>query len=443
MSRNTACAASFVLFLAGYVPAQDPFTERQLATVPSELALASSPITAPDGSTQVDRAKFVFGTGGRFVAYIAYRGATGVAVVGDRILGEYHYLNPPVLDASGEHFAFRAGNRVKPTSEQWWAIVDGEAGKPFDWIGEVALGAGGVAAFWEQPGAKVGKDGAYTESPMVFHFGAKTTKKYDSPLSLVAPTFNTEGTIVATCGGKGGRQTPFTFDQKKEVPTKQGYDAVEDVVCSPDGKRIAVVAVVGGLPIPTDDPTPPAPGRVRIAVDGKAYGDGDDETGAPVWSRDGKHIAFKVRRGTKMGIGTDQDTRPTCEHDFVGVPVFDEGGENLLFVAQDGGGDAAGLARWQDPDRSGGRFTLCKRGRKGKVEAVVTDADGLAHPAFGKQGRIAFARKRGDKWHVVLGTTESPAFDEVGPPAFAADGTRVAFGARIGRELWWKVLSAP
>lgn len=36
---------------------------------------------------------------------------------------------------------------------------------------------------------------------------------------------------------------------------------------------------------------------------------------------------------------------------------------------------------------------------------------------------------------------KSGAFDQVlTQPVFNADGTKVAFGARKGRELWWKVM---
>lgn len=426
----------------GGVLAQDPFSERQLATIPADLSLESSPIPAPDGSQEIDRARFAFGAGGRFVAYVAYRGSKGVAVAGDRILGEYHYLHAPVMDAAGEHFAFRAGNRTKPDTEQWWAIVDGEPGKPFAWIGEVGIARGGVAAFWEQPGAKVQADGAYNESPVVLHFGAKATKKFDSALSLVLPSFSADGKLVATCGIRGGQHFPFVFDQKKELLGKQSYAAVEDVVCSPDGKRIAAVVVVDGMPLPPGEPAPPGEerGKWRIAVEGKLRGDAGDDVGAPVFSPDGNRLAFKVVRGGKMGIGID-DGKAACDHDFVGTPVFDAAGENVLFVGRTGGTDGAGLMRWEDPAASGGKCSLCKLPRRGKSEVLIGDAEDIRHPTFGPGARIACARKRGDKWHIVVGQTESPAYDDVGPPVFAASGDSVAFGARIGRELWWKVLA--
>jgi hypothetical protein len=41
----------------------------------------------------------------------------------------------------------------------------------------------------------------------------------------------------------------------------------------------------------------------------------------------------------------------------------------------------------------------------------------------------------------VCGDKRSETFDEIGEPHFAADGLRIAFGARKGRELWWKVLA--
>jgi len=34
---------------------------------------------------------------------------------------------------------------------------------------------------------------------------------------------------------------------------------------------------------------------------------------------------------------------------------------------------------------------------------------------------------------------EGRAGDEVWPSVWSADGKQVAYGARIGRELWWKV----
>jgi hypothetical protein len=44
---------------------------------------------------------------------------------------------------------------------------------------------------------------------------------------------------------------------------------------------------------------------------------------------------------------------------------------------------------------------------------------------------------------VVVGDKESELFDEVWSPRFSPDGLNVVFGARVGRQLWWKVMPIP
>lgn len=63
-------------------------------------------------------------------------------------------------------------------------------------------------------------------------------------------------------------------------------------------------------------------------------------------------------------------------------------------------------------------------------------------PSFSPQGKaLVYAAKKDRKWFVVVGEKKGQEFDFVWPPTFSLDGTRVAYGARKGRELWWKVLS--
>ena len=53
-------------------------------------------------------------------------------------------------------------------------------------------------------------------------------------------------------------------------------------------------------------------------------------------------------------------------------------------------------------------------------------------------GTPAYWGVRGDKV-VVVGELKLGEFDNVWDIRFSADGKKVAFGARIGRQLWWKV----
>src|SRR5262245_49816792 len=256
------------VLLAFGASAQDPWSERLLATVPAGLAFESAPVTAPDGTKQVERTRCVFGRDGRFVVYCAYRGARGVAMVGERIVGEFDYLEDPVVDVLREHHAFRAGNRIRPAQEQWHAIVDGDMGKAFDWIGVVSLGRGGVPAFWEQPGAKVQSDGAYSQGAQQFHVGVRIGKKYDDGQSLLPAAWSADGKKVVTAAAAehGKSWSLLTADAKAERLDKMSFTLIEDVAISPDGKRVAATAVDGGFPLP--QAAPADAGKHLLIVDG-------------------------------------------------------------------------------------------------------------------------------------------------------------------------------
>jgi hypothetical protein len=436
------------VLLAFGLPAQDPWSDRLIATVPVDLALASAPITAPDGTSQVDHTRCVFGRDGRFVVYCAYRGARGVAMVGERIVGEFDYLHDPVVDVLREHHAFRAGNRIKPDKERWHAIIDGELGKSYDWIGVVALGRGGVPAYWEQPGAKVQDDGAYSRSAQQFHVGGRTGTKYDDGLSLVMPAWSADGTKVATAAGRVNAWSLLVADAKGEKLDKKLFEFAEDVAISADGKRVAAMVTEGGPPL--DPGEPPLPGmdagKHLLIVDGERVGGSLDGFAPPVFAPNGKRYAFAFLRGDKMGVALDNEKEPKAEHVFAGRPVWSPSGDALCLVT--GAGKLEPSARFDARDdyaMAGMTFALRKRRVPGdKVETIVDGCAGLAHVTFGPlPQQLAYAKKADGQWRLVVGDTVSEPFDEVDKPQFRGDGKMVAFGARKGRELWWKVMAVP
>ena len=91
------------------------------------------------------------------------------------------------------------------------------------------------------------------------------------------------------------------------------------------------------------------------------------------------------------------------------------------------------------------RAPLAERlGGSDKVETIVDGCAGLAHVTFGPlPQQLAYAKRADGQWRLVVGGTESEPFDEVDKPQFRDDGKMVAFGARKGRELWWKVMVLP
>jgi len=420
-------------------PAAEPTpTGRKLAEVPAELALETDPMQGPDGKPYIDRARFAFGAGGQFVAYYAFRGNRRVAVAGDEILGDFDYLHPPVVDPLREHYAFRAGQRVKSDREQWWILVDGKRSKPFDWIGEVALGAGGEPAFWEQPGAVIQRDGAYNNGAMVFHFGRVKGKSFEGARALIAPTLSADGKTAVTAAQRGREYVALVATSRKQTPLKHGYPMLEDACISPNGKRVAVVAT----PPPTFTPGAPPPtglGPTTVLIDGEPLGADVDSAGVPVFSPDSKKVAVKFTKAGRMGVALQGEKAPPAPYEYVGTPVFDDKGRELAFVSCAGGAidEFSRLRVWGDDAIQGGRYALHRRSLNGEPETVVDDADGLAHPRFGPRGLLCYARLVEGKWHVIAGDWTSPPYDEVWPAEFAANGKSIGFGARIGRELWW------
>jgi hypothetical protein len=53
---------------------------------------------------------------------------------------------------------------------------------------------------------------------------------------------------------------------------------------------------------------------------------------------------------------------------------------------------------------------------------------------------IAKWRFRKGPEFIVVGDKVGPPFDSVTQPVFSPDGSKVAFGAMQGKELWWKVM---
>jgi hypothetical protein len=367
-------------------------------------------------------------------------------MVGERIVGEFDYLHDPVVDVLREHHAFRAGNRIRPNQERWHAIVDGETGPAYDWIGVVSLGRGGVPAFWEQPGAKVQSDGAYSRSPQQFHVGARTGKKHDDGLSLLLAAWSADGTRVVTAAEHGGTWSLLIADAKAERLDKKSFAFVQDVAIAPDGKRVAATVVEGGPPL--DPGEPPLPGedagKHLLIVDGDRLADGLDGFAPPVFTGNGKRCAYVFLRGEKMGVALDSDKQPRAEHDFAGQPVWSPAGAAVCFVTAAGSVEPS--ARFEARDvyaMAGSTFALRQRRVPGdKVETIVDRCAGLAHVTFGPlPQQLAYAKKADGQWRLVVGDTVSDPFDEVDKPQFRDDGKMVAFGARKGRELWWKVMA--
>ena len=131
-----------------------------------------------------------------------------------------------------------------------------------------------------------------------------------------------------------------------------------------------------------------------MKVGGKRVGpeDFDHIDRAPVFSPNGKHVAYVANRGAE----------PRDERFPPGLPMYPTGGKWHVVTAQ---GESPGYD---------------------EVRSLTVDA----------KGQVAYAAKVGGEWTLIYGEKRSRPFDELGAPVFSEDG-KLSFGALDGRKLLW------
>jgi Tol biopolymer transport system component len=216
--------------------------------------------------------------------------------------------------------------------------------------------------------------------------------------------------VAATRGGKS-----FVFVQGVAGPS---FDAVTDPAFSPDGREVVYGAVERGR---------------AFLVRGDKRGEPFDAVDSPVFASQGAQVAFFAASGGKcvVVVGTRVITPPGAAFDgFSGYPVFSPDGTKVVFSAM-----------------------------VGKQSCAVVDNargplfDSVSTPVWSRDSkRVAYLAGRGPKLFVIVAdavtNTEiarSAEFDWwlfANPMiTFNADGTKVAHGAVLGKQLWWKVLA--
>jgi hypothetical protein len=432
--------ATLALCSAGSAGGQS--SDRLIATVPGGIELVGPPITDPDGKSVPNVSEVVFRRDGGQVAYVGFKGGKSCPVIGATAGEAFDYLDTPVF--GGEHVFFRAGNRTSPTTEKWWILADGKKSGEEDWIGAIACNSdGSQLAYWVQPGAKIESSGAYSRSNLSLVVGKKRGPKWQDAEALTPPVFSPDGARVATAAMKGTQWFALVAGAKGEETRGAGHGLISGLAWRPDGQELAVVAVAAdpkaGRRAPPGAPPGEIPSKFVIVCGKDVFGRKYDCSGAPVFSPDGKKIAYKVLKGTKLGVAVGADESVEPRFDFVGRPVFSPSGAEVAYAASLGAkcDPFEAVTEAGETGAEGGEWFVMTGSKKGDVFQKV------GQPVFSPDGkRVAYSARTAGKWHVVAGKTKSPPFDEVSPPGFSADGTQVSFGARLGRELWWKTLSA-
>jgi Tol biopolymer transport system component len=398
-------------------PPGPPLEEKLVATIPEDPPL--------------DRWNFSFSPTGSNVAYWTTKG-DNIVRVGDRRSGPWVDISKLIWSQDGKTFAF-VGNKGGKLDQfgvaqggQFCVVVGNTPQEYFDEIIHLTVAPDGRVAYvaanagtkrfqvvdgkkqdpyynvWEAAFSDDGKRLAYVVQPTkdeayVICDGQQGPKfKHIRP-----PIFSRDGRVLAYAAMRG---TKFTM----VVDGKSGEE-FDDVSYQPamsaDGKVVAYSATLN---------------KKEFLVVGDRKGKEYEKVESPVVSADGKNVACKVNIGTKWSVLIGDQQGP----EFDNVAPFNK----LIF----------------SPDGTRLAYSA-KRGRKW----VVFDGEKFSEEfdfasfwvVFSPTGKlVAHAAKIEGKSCVVVGTKKSPFFESVSTPQFSADGRKIAFGIRKGRELWWKVM---
>lgn len=403
----------------------DVFTERKICNV------ASPGVDAIDGPP-------VFSPNGKKVAYVLRDNNKKLRpVVNEQKGNTYDFVDAPVWARDADVVAWRVGNRVNTQAENWYIYLDTKKIAESDWIGLPAVSPDGkVAAFWLNPGARLGRDGAYEGGKWIFQFGTKKSEEFKNGFGLDYPIFSPDGKHVATQAvvekfGMLMIDGILKNEKGEESPRAVLAFLFDGLVYSPDGRELAFAVQ-----------TPAGGGKLAYKVyrGGEQYGVNYEMSGAPVFSPDGKSLVYRAYKDKKLQfIREDKDHQPkpiSEPFDALDEAVFSPDGARVAMVANRGGSidPATAMGVFAKYNTKGGEWIVVNDGKEGERYDAVAD------PVFSSNGKkLAYRGKRGRVWRVIVDGQKSDEYDFVGRPIFSKDGSKVAFGARKGAEFLWKV----
>jgi hypothetical protein len=174
-------------------------------------------------------------------------------------------------------------------------------------------------------------------------------------------------------------------------------------------------------------------------------------TGLPVTNADGSVVAYRatedgdswfiVVNGKKISESFEGVTDPALSRNGRVEAYAVEGDKPALFV---------GTRRVEIPaparsvflSRDGTEWGYVTRTQVVTARGSSDLFDEIVDPEFSPDGkRVAFRGRQGDLWHVVVDGRKTAAPGIVWGPIWSPDATQVGYGALLGRDVWWKVIS--
>ncbi len=382
---------------------------------------------------------------GSRVACVVRKGKKEYPLVGDELGAGWYDVWPPVMHKSGKHLAFRvtkATARVVTAS----VVYNGKIIETDEWIGPVALDPeSGAPAFLVSSGWINNADGSLTHAPMALHYGKAKGKKWVISSTNLPPSFPSAGGRLVCVGTKGGATSIMSLDAKGgEERLEHDASYPIEAIVSPDGREIAYTYLANAeRPAYSRDESVFGVRRERIGKrdsknrppDASA---GYESAGGPVFSDDGKHLAFRARSGIKFGIVLDGASGVKLGFDYVDAIRINPKGDGVAYRA----------ARGCKPEVEGGEAVLHGGTASGGKWLVVhgdersEEYELVGEPVWSPDGLLcAYAVNTKKGWRVLAGKASSEAFDEVSPLVWSQDGRTVHFASVAGDTIRWSALA--
>ena len=351
---------------------------------------------------------------GGTVAYLAFQDRRGFVVVNGRKGELFPSVRSLSLSPDGstvKYVARTEGNTCR-------LVVGDRKGEEFDEIEE----SGGLFS-------PDGKTVAYRASRGDKYFVVVGDRKGANYAYVGRPALSRDGTQVAyeaKVGPPGQRKSRVIVGDR---PLKGEFDYVVGPSFGPDGK-VLYAGNRGGVadekPIDGLAGSPPLGGTWSIGTGDEerdAVRDAEQLRGGLLVTPDGKTIAYVARIAGQECVVVGERLGPFFAS--IGRVGFTPGGKAVVYVAE--------LAANPDKSRN---FRLVIDGNLASevfryIESFAVSPDG---------NTVALKTHAKSGIQVVLGSHRSEIFDGVYDLNFSPDGRKLAFCARKGRDLWWKVM---
>lgn len=253
-------------------------------------------------------------------------------------------------------------------------------------------------------------------------------------------SFNSDSSRVIYNVKKGDKNLLVLLDfaLKKERMVELPYASIENVALNPDGKKIALTAVRAGKQFLVKSSWE-SPEKVK---EKGPY----EEIVSPVFGPGSTPFALAFKKGTWRSVIGDREGAGEYDN-MVAAPVFSPDGARVAYPGMKSSGSEPQNKR----NMIGKWFMVVDQAGKSDTATAGPHYDMVVSPVFGPDGKyIAYRVRTGTmenpKRFIVIADAdtgkvikEGQVGDEIWPLVWSADGKTAAYGARIGRELWWKV----